>query len=259
MILVPIKQVPDSWSEKELDPATKRLARAKADPVLNDLDEFALEAALQASEAAGIPTAVVTVGPESAREALLKALSMGIDEAFHVSDNSLEGACFMQTSAAIAAVAKKIGATAVFTGMESTDGKGAVIPSMVAAHLQWPSTAAVCEVSVSEALIKAKLNDSHQEVTYAIPMPCVISLAEYSNEPRFPSFKGIMAAKKKPITEFTLADLKGHGFDDAITSPTVSVSDWQQASPRSKGELITDLELGVSKFAEVLTEMKESR
>ncbi len=259
MILIPIKQVPDSWSEKELDSATKRLAREKADPVLNDLDEFAIEAALQVAEASGIPTALVTIGPQGAREALLKGLSMGVDQAYHVSDLGLVGACYMQTSAAIAAVAKKIGATLIFAGLESTDGKGAVIPSMVATHLNWPSASSLSEVSVTDGVIKAKLSESHQEVMYELPIPCVISLAENSYEPRFPSFKGIMAAKKKTITDFTIADLLNQGFDDLISSPTVSVVDWQEAAPRSKGAIISDIDLAIDSLVTVLREVKESR
>jgi electron transfer flavoprotein beta subunit len=259
MILIPIKQVPDSWSEKELDPATKRLARAKADPVLNDLDEFAIEAALQVAEGAGLATAVVTVGPDSAREALLKGLSMGVDEAYHVNDQNLVGACYMQTSAAIAAVAKKVGATAIFAGLESTDGKGAVIPSMIAAHLKWPSASSVTEVSISVGAVKAKLNESHQEVNFEIPMPCVISLAENSNEPRFPSFKGIMAAKKKTITNLALSDLMDQGLGEFISNPTVSVLDWQEAAPRSKGALITEIDVAINNLAGVLREVKESK
>lgn len=259
MILVPIKQVPDSWSEKQLDPATKRLAREKAEPILNDLDEFAIEAALQIAEAAGIPTALVTIGPESAREALLKGLSMGVDEAYHVSDLGLEGACYMQTSAAIAAVAKKIGATLILTGLESTDGKGAVIPSMVATHLNWPSASSLSEVGVADGVINAKLSESHQEIIYEIPMPCVISLAENSYEPRFPSFKGIMDAKKKTITSMGISDLKNQGFDDLISNPTVSVIDWQEAAPRSKGTIISDLNVGIDSLVTVLREVRESQ
>lgn len=259
MLLIPIKQVPDSWSEKELDSSTKRLAREKADPVLNDLDEFALEAALQVSETLGLKTAVITVGPSGAREALVKALSMGVDEAFHVCDGKLAGACYMQTSAAIAAAAKKVGATAIFTGLESTDGKGAVVPSLVAAHLKWPNISAVAELVAESGSISAKLLEPNREVEYTVPFPCVLSLAENAYQPRFPSFKGIMAAKKKEITEMSVDDLLDQGFDKFLTEPSIEVVDWEQSPPRSKGALITEAEPGIATLVTVLGELREAK
>jgi electron transfer flavoprotein beta subunit len=94
---------------------------------------------------------------------------------------------------------------------------------------------------------------------YEIPMPCVISLAENSYEPRFPSFKGIMAAKKKTITAFALSDLMNQGFEDLISSPTVSVIDWQEAAPRSKGAIISDIDVAIDSLVAVLRQLRESR
>lgn len=259
MLLIPIKQVPDSWSEKELDTSTKRLAREKADPVLNDLDEFALEAALQVSETLGLKTAVITVGPAGAREALVKALSMGVDEAFHISDYRLVGACYMQTSAAIAAAAKKVEAMAIFAGLESTDGKGAVVPSLVAAHLNWPNISAVAELVAKSDSISAKLIEPNREIEYTVPFPCVVTLAENSYQPRFPSFKGIMAAKKKEITEMSIDDLLNQGFDELLLKPSVEVVDWKQAPPKSKGALITETEQGIATLVGVLGELREGK
>jgi len=258
MILVPIKQVPDSWSEKELDRNTKRLARGKTDPVLNDLDEFALEGALQLAEQIEVPTAVVTVGPDGAREVLLKALSMGIDEAYHVNDPKLSGACFMQTSAVLAAIAKKLGSTLIVGGLESTDSKGSVIPALIAARLGWGNLPSVSEVTINDAILRAKLHESDREISYSSPLPCVISLAENSNQPRFPSFKGIMAAKKKPITEYSIDDLLGLGFDDDILTPSIEVVDWVEAPPRTKGSLINDPLEGIQVLTKILSESKGS-
>lgn len=258
MILVPIKQVPDSWSEKELDPVSKRLAREKADPVLNDLDEFSIEAALQLAESSGMSTMAVTMGPESAREALLKALSMGVDEAIHICDPQLAGACYMQTSAVLAAVAKKLNVTVIFAGLESTDGKGGVVPALTAAQLGWPNVASVSNLEFQNGRIAAYLQESQREVKFDLPGKCVISLAENSYEPRFPSFKGIMAAKKKTINQLSIADLNGYGFDEAIKKRTVEILDWEQTPPRSKGELISDSTQGSDALVIALNQLQEA-
>ncbi len=258
MILIPIKQVPDSWSEKELNPVSKLLAREKADPVLNDLDEFAIEAALQLAEVSGMPTMAITMGPEGAREALLKALSMGVDEAIHICDPELSGACYMQTSAVIAAVAKKVNATLIFAGLESTDGKGGVVPALTAAHLGWPNVSSVSNITFEGGRISASLQETLREVKFNLPNNCVVSLAENSYEPRFPSFKGIMAAKKKTITELNLSDLNGHGFDLDLRKRTVEIIDWEQTPPRSKGELISDPSLGSEALTHALNQLQEA-
>lgn len=257
MILIPIKQVPDSWSEKVLDTQSRRLAREQAEPVLNDLDEFAVEAGLQLAESHSLPSAVVTIGPEPAKEALLKVLSMGVDVAYHVQDPAFIGACFHQTSSAIAAVAKMISASLVITGLESTDGKGAVIPAMVGSYLDWPSATSLTQLSLQSGIIEGTAVDSQRIIRYSIALPCVISVAENSNEPRFPSFKGIMAAKKKVIHNLTLSDLKGFGFDEVLSNPSISVDGWIEAPPRSRGEQITDIDKGISILSTTLRATKE--
>lgn len=258
MILVPVKQVPDSWSEKSISSSTSRLDREQAERVLNDLDEFAIEAALRLAEAHSLPTAVVTVGPSNAKEALLKALSMGIDEAFHIEDPLLEGSCFQQTSSAIAAMAKKIGARLVITGLESTDGKGSVIPAMVAAHLDWNCATSLSQPDLVNGKITGKLIEPRRETEYTIELPCVLSICENANEPRFPSFKGIMAAKKKQVTTISVNDLYGQGFDNYLTSSTLVIESWVEATTRSKGAVISDPQEGATIILNVLREMKES-
>lgn len=258
MILIPVKQVPDSWSEKSIASSTSRLDRERAELVLNDLDEFAIEAGLRLAEDHSIPTAVVTVGPAPAKEALLKALSMGVDEAFHIEDPLLAGSCFHQTSSAIAAIAKKIGATIIITGLESTDGKGSVIPAMVAAHLDWNVATALSQPRIENGKLIGSTIEPNREKGYSIELPCVVSVCENANEPRFPSFKGIMAAKKKQVTSISMQDLSGQGFDEFLTSATVVIESWEEAPSRTKGALISDSQDGAKTLLNVLREMRES-
>jgi len=258
MILIPVKQVPDSWSERELNNENSRLARDKADLVLNDLDEFAIEAALRIAEANSMPTAVVTVGPAAAKDALLKALSMGVEEAYHIDDSRLEGACFQQTSSAISAIAKKVGARLIITGLESTDGKGSVIPGMVAAHLTWPCATSVSQPELDGEMLKAQFDEPRREIKYELKLPCVISISENANDPRFPSFKGIMAAKKKAISHLKVDDLMGYGFDELLVSSSVQVESWEISPARTQGPLISDKNEGIKVITEALLSIKEA-
>lgn len=252
MIVVPVKQVPDSWSEKQLEEATGRLRRVGVDLVLNEPDEFAVEAALQLSETMGVGTVAVTVGPDDAREAVLRALAMGVDRGIHVTDPRLAGACFMRTSAVLAAVARKVEATLILTGFETTDSKGGVIPAMLAEHLGWPSAAVVDQPEFANGIVTTTTHLPSNDIRYGIALPAVLSLRENANSPRFPSFKGIMAAKKKPLDIWTLDDLQGQPFDQWFYSDTTTVGAWDLTPQRETGEPILDPETSSRVLAEVL-------
>ena len=210
-IVVLVKQVPDTWAERTLSPDDKTLDRASVDGVINEIDEYAIEEGLRLKEAHGGEVTVLTMGPERASESIRKALSMGADKAIHVSDPALHGACAMQTAKVLA---KALGTTEwdlVVAGSESTDARLSVVPSLLAEALgvgQLPPARKVT-VDGSRGTIERQRDDGYTSVSGQLP--AVVSVVEKTNDPRYPSFKGIMAAKSKPVQTVTAADL---GFAD---------------------------------------------
>ena len=191
------------------------LDRAGVDAVLNDLDEYAIEEALRIveplNEGSATPLHTITLismGPERATEALRKGLSMGADDAILISDPALAGSDALATSKVLAEVIKKGGFDLVFCGTESTDARMSVIPAMLAERLEWAQLSFAGSVKVDPAASRveiARMTDAGVE-TMSANFPAVVSVIEKINEPRYPSFKGIMAAKKKPIETKTISD-----------------------------------------------------
>jgi electron transfer flavoprotein beta subunit len=221
-IAVCVKQVPDSWAEKKMVDGV--LDRAGVDAVLNDLDEYAVEEALklveansptgESGEASGHSITVISMGPERATEAIRKALSMGADDAIHVVDNALAGSDALATSLVLAQVIKSGGFDLVICGTESTDARMSVVPAMLAERLNWAQLTFANSLTVDPTSGSIKI-DRVTEIgveKMEAKLPAVVSVVEKINEPRYPSFKGIMAAKKKVITSQSLADI-GIGAD----------------------------------------------
>jgi electron transfer flavoprotein beta subunit len=211
-IAVCVKQVPDSWAEKKM--VNGVLDRENVDAVLNDLDEYAVEEALRIAEAhggndegGGNTITVISMGPERATEAIRKALSMGVNDAILVTDPKLAGADALATSAVLAAVIEKGGFDLVVCGTESTDARMSVVPAMLAERLNAAQLTFASKVEVDPAAGKVsitRVTEAGVSEMFA-QFPCVISVVEKINEPRYPSFKGIMAAKKKTIESRDLA------------------------------------------------------
>jgi electron transfer flavoprotein beta subunit len=236
-IAVCVKQVPDSWAEKKM--VNGILDRENVDAVLNDLDEYAVEEALRIAEAHGgneeggaHTVTVISMGPERATEAVRKALSMGANDAILVTDAKLAGADALATSAVLAAVIEKGGFDLVICGTESTDARMSVVPAMLAEQLTFASKVVVDpagkKVSITR-VTEAGVDEMHAQ------FPCVISVVEKINEPRYPSFKGIMAAKKKVIDS---RDLAAVGV--AVESAWSLVADSSPRPPRAAGIKVTD-------------------
>lgn len=210
-IAVCVKQVPDSWAEKKM--VSGLLDRESVDAVLNDLDEYAVEEALRIVEAhggneEGGPNTVtlISMGPERATEALRKGLSMGANDAILVTDAALAGADALATSSVLAQVIRDGAFDIVICGTESTDARMSVVPAMISARLGWAQLTFASKVVVEPAgkvSITRVTEAGVDEMSAAFPV--VISVVEKINEPRYPSFKGIMAAKKKTIAQKDLA------------------------------------------------------
>jgi len=262
-IAVCIKQVPDSWAEKKMIGGL--LDRANVDAVLNDLDEYAVEEALRIAEAHGgneeggaNTVTVISMGPERATEAVRKALSMGANDAILVTDAKLAGADALATSAVLAAVIEKGGFDLVICGTESTDARMSVVPAMLAERLGWAQLTFAGSVKVDAAnstVEIARMTESGVE-TMSANFPCVVSVIEKINEPRYPSFKGIMAAKKKVIETKSLADVGISNSEVGATGAWSAVADAQARPPRDKGIKIEDSGDGGSKLAEYLAEKR---
>ena len=255
-VAVCVKQVPDTWAEKRLREGDARLDRESADGVMNELDEYAVEQALQLIEANGGEVVVVSMGPERAAETVRKALSMGADAGIHVVDDTLGGSDAVATSAVIAKAIEGRGFDLVIFGSESTDARMSVVPAMVAERLGWAQLtfAQKVEVSGSDVSIERVTESGFATVTAA--MPAVVSVVEKINEPRYPSFKGIMAAKKKPVDSLTAADL---GLDSAVVGAAAAwsaVNDFAARPPKAAGTVVTDEGDGGVKVAEFLATQK---
>ena len=260
-IVVCVKQVPDTWSEKKLAASDSTLDRAATDPVMNEMDEYAVEEALKLQEAHGGEVTILCMGPDAATETVRKALSMGADKAIHVIDDGLHGSDALATSLALAkAIDKAGGFDLVLLGSESSDARMSVVPAMLAERLGLPQLTFAKEVTINtvdgatEISIKRLTDDGYQVVEASTP--AVVSVVEKINEPRYPSFKGIMAAKKKPVETYGLADLGVDAGEVGTAGAWSKVESFEAAPPRQAGTVVTDEGEGADKLLEFLASKK---
>ena len=260
-IAVCVKQVKDSWAEKKLNASTKLIDRESVDAVLNDLDEYAVESALQIVEAnggaeAGHSVTLISMGPERATEALRKGLSMGADDAVLVSDGALAGSDALATSLILAKVIQRINPDLILCGTESTDARMSVIPSMLSERLELPQLSFAGEVNVSADQVSIKRVTDEGVDSMSSPMPVIVSVIEKINEPRYPSFKGIMAAKKKTIEVLSLADLGVSASEVGGSGAWSLVNDFNEQAARSAGVKVMDEGAGGNALSEFLAEKR---
>jgi electron transfer flavoprotein beta subunit len=208
-IVVTVKLVPDTNADKRIDPGTKRLVRTGVETVINPFDEYALEAALQLKDKLGAETTVtvVTMAPESGKEIVRKALAMGADDAVLVSDEGCAGSDVIGTAYALAAAIKKTGFDLVITGTQSTDAITGELPGALAEFLGVPGLTYARKLEVEGTTVKAERETDTGYLNVTAPLPALVSVTKSIAEPRYPSLKGIMGAKKKTIAPLTLADL----------------------------------------------------
>jgi electron transfer flavoprotein beta subunit len=256
-IVVCVKQVPDTWAEKKLSPSDNTLDRSNVDVVMNELDEYAVEEALRLKEAHGGEVTVLTMGPARAVETIRKALSMGADKAVHLSDDALHGSCALQTSLALAKALGTLEFDLVITGSEATDSRVSLMGALLAERLGLPQLSMARKVSVepgSSVTIERQTENGYDVVTAALP--AVVSVVEKINEPRYPSFKGIMAAKSKPLTALGIADIGLDAAEVGLDNATSVVVDFAARPPRSGGQIVKDEGDGGTKVAEFLAAQK---
>jgi electron transfer flavoprotein beta subunit len=255
-IVVCMKQVPDTEVERSLVPGENTVNRAAVDGVINYLDEFAIEEALKIAETNGGEVTILSMGPAKAADSIRKALSMGAHKAVLVTDDALAGSDAVASSLALAEALKLVGFDLAIFGSESTDARTGVVPAMVAERLGVPqlTLAGKVDVSGSEVTIRRVTDDGVAVVTGSLP--AVVSVNEKINEPRYPTFKGIMAAKKKPVQNLTLADLGLEAGSVGLANAASWVEDFATRPPRSAGVIVKDEGDGGTKAAGFLVERK---
>lgn len=245
-IVVCVKYVPDATADRQFE-SDNTVDRVGVDGLLSELDEYAVEQALQIKEKADGDDVTVTalcIGPEKAVDAVRKALQMGADKAVHVTDEAIAGSDYVATSLVLAKAVEKIGAEEkvdlVVCGMASTDASGSVVPAMLAERLGLPQVtlASVIETQGDQVRIKRD-GDTATEVIGGT-MPLVLSVTDQSGEARYPSFKGIMAAKKKPMETWSLSDLGVEADQVGLSVAWTEVEDTTARPPRTAGEIVTD-------------------
>ena len=259
-IVVCVKQVPDSWAEKKLNPSDNTLDRDSADAVVNELDEYGIEEALQIQERLGGPEScsvtIVSMGPDKAAETVRKGLQMGADDGVHVADDALHGSDAVATSLVLAAAIERLAPDLVILGSESTDARMSVVPAMVAERLGRPMLTFANKVELDGTTVRThRVTDYGYDVVEA-PLPALVSVVEKTNEPRYPSFKGIMAAKKKPLETLSLADLGVSAADVGLAGSWSSVTEFATRPPRQKGTIVKDEGEGGVQLADFLAGQK---
>lgn len=256
-IVVLVKQVPDTYSERRLSDGDYTLDRDSADAVLDEINERAIEEALQIKEAHDGEVTVLSVGPERATDAIRKALSMGADRAVHVVDDALHGADMLQTATVLAkAIGTVEGVDLVIAGNEASDGTGGAIPAMLAELLGYPQLTHAREVTVDGSSIKVTRETEDGLTHLEASLPAVVSVSEKINEPRYPSFKGIMAAKKKPVETLGIAELGIDASEVGLANAWSTVAEASPKPPREAGQRVEDDGDGGAKIAEYLVGQK---
>ena len=255
-IVVCVKQVPDTAVERTLKPEDATLDRESVDGLINELDEYAIEEALRIAEAHGGEVTILTMGPQKAADSIRKALSMGCDKAVHLLDDGLAGSDALQTSYALAQVITRTGFDLVILGSESTDARTGLVAAMLAERLGVPQLSLASQVEIDAPAIRIHRQADYGYDKVEAVLPAVVSVVEKINEPRYPSFKGIMAAKKKPVETLSLADA---GIDPAqvgLASAYSEVVSFAQRPPRQAGTIVKDEGDGGVKAAEYLAAQK---
>jgi electron transfer flavoprotein beta subunit len=256
-IVVLVKQVPDTWSERKLTDADHTLDRESADAVLDEINERAVEEALRVKEAGGAEVTVVCMGPDRAAEAIRKALSMGADKAVHLSDPALRGSCAVQTARVLAALIRRVGEVdLIIAGNEATDGRVGAVPAMIAELLGLPQLTQARKLDIDGRTVRVERETDEGITRLEARLPAVVSVTEKINEPRYPSFKGIMAAKKKPVETLTLAEAGIDPSEVGLANALTTVLSSTPKPARGAGERIEDSGDGGVRIAQFLVAQK---
>jgi len=252
-IAVCVKQVPDTPT-KRIDPSTKRLDRS-GEGALNPFDANAVEEALRLKEAGDGEVVLVTMGPPSAADAMRKALAMGADRAILVSDDLAAGSDALATSRVLAAVLERESPDLVLFGQYAGDSEGAVLWAAVAERLRRPMISQVAELTVEGSAVRGRRQTEFGYDVIRAPLPAVIAVSDAINEPRYPSLKGIMGAKKKPQEVLSLGDVGVDGGQVGALGSETSVLALEDPPPRGESRRVEG-DGAAEQIVEFLTEKR---
>ena len=255
-IVVLVKQVPDTATERKLNADDRTLDRAASDGVINELDEYAIAEALLLKEKHGGEVTILTMGPDQATDSIRKALSMGADKAVFVNDEALHGSDAIQSAYALAQALGTLEFDLVVLGSESTDARTGVIGAALAEYLGLPQLTLAGKVDIDGSAIKIQRQTDYGYDVVEAQLPAVVSVVEKINEPRYPSFKLIMQAKKKPVDKKSAADAGIDTGKVGLANATTETVDFAAAPPRAAGTIVKDEGDGGTKAADFLADKK---
>lgn len=259
-IAVLVKYVPDAQFDRHLSGEQGVLDRSES--ILSELDEYPLEAALQIAEErggqkAGNRVVAVTMGPEGASAALKKALQIGAYEGVHLSDPALAGSDVAATSLALAALIRQLGPVdVVLCGMASTDGETSLVPAQLAARLGLPQLTFAASLEAGDGTVTGTRQNGAFNEQIEVTLPAVISVTDQANEPRYPNFKGILSARKRPVRTMTLSELGLAPEQVGFAGAKAVVQQTAPRPPRSAGVVIADHGDAGIKLVDFLVEQK---
>ncbi|MFP4311457.1 MAG: electron transfer flavoprotein subunit beta/FixA family protein [Nitriliruptoraceae bacterium] len=239
-VIVPVKRTPDTAGEKVIDPDTLTVDRDAGESVLCPVNEFSIEEAVRLKEKLGAEVTVLLVGPESAQSTVRKALSYGLDGAIQITDDAIAGSDALGIARIIAAAVEAEEWDLVIFGNQSTDARTCLVPAAVAELLAVPSLtyARFLEVEDGQLTVHREHEEGWDVVT--APLPAVVSVVEAINDPRYPSFKGIMAAKSKPLTVKSLADLGVTPEEVGAGAASATMYAFEPRPPKEAGTVVED-------------------
>jgi electron transfer flavoprotein beta subunit len=253
-IVVLVKHVPDATGDRGFA-ADGTVDRTAADGLLSELDEYAVEQALQVAEAkdGDVDVVAMTLGPDDAADAIKRALQMGATAGVHISDDAVHGSDALATSAVLAAAIRKAAPDLVICGMASTDGSMGVLPSMIAERLGWPAATLASTLEIENDTVTIRRDGDLATLTVQADLPAVVSVTDQSGEARYPSMKGILAAKKKPVEFWALADLEVDPGTVGLEAALSRVLHTEPRPPKEPGRVVTDDEgTGAAALADFL-------
>lgn len=248
-IVVCVKQIPDPASPSSLDPETNRLVRPP-EQVLDDTDRYGIEVGLQLGEETGGTVTLLSMGPAGTMQGIRQALAMGADKAVIVDDPALEGSDALTTAKVLAAAARREGFDVLVAGVESTDGYTGIVPQMMAELLDAPALTFARKVELDGAVLRIERQTASGFDVVESGLPAVLAVTAGAVEPRYPTFRGIMGAKNKPVETLQASDL-GAGGDPG--QEVVSVA---PAPERQAGVVVDDDGTGHLRIVEFLEAVK---
>jgi len=248
-VVVLAKQIPDPAAPYRLDPDTHWLMRP-TEQVLDDTDRYGVEMGLQLAQAKGGSVTLVSMGPAGSMQGIRQALAMGVGKAVVVEDQALRGSDALLTARVLAAAITREGFDLVIAGTESTDGYSGVVPQMIAEFLDVPALTYATRVEAGDGQVTIHRQTATGYEVVEASLPAVVSVTAGVVEPRYPTFKGIMDAKKKPVENPTLAEL---GVEPTTTQKVAAVT---EAPPRTGGAKIVDEGDAHLKIVELLAQKK---